>query len=172
MALVPNFETSQVLGLPSQIVFTDTSTGSDSGLTTRRIYMLTANGTYLVETGTTTDYEVWALPLATDITLDVLTQDMCLSIRVDWMTGSTVTYTKTILCLFTLYNKTFYYGLTQYQAANPTVLQDANYFANKAQLWTNITSAINATEIGGDIYNAQASLDAATYLVNNENLFF
>lgn len=174
MALTPNFQTSQVLGLPSQIVFSDTSTGSDGTITSRRITMVTASGEYLTTSGTSTTaaYETWPYPIGDDITLDVLEQDMCLNITVQWMNGTTVVYTKTILCLFTLYTKTFFYYLTQQQAANPALIQDNNYFLNKAKLWTYITSAINATEIGGDIVNSQIALDQATYLISNENMFF
>lgn len=174
MALTPNFSTSQVIGSPSEIVFTDSSTGSDGTITTRKIFMLTSQGTWLTEDGesTTSASETWAYPIGTDITLDVLPQDFCLSITVQWLAGSTVVYTKTILCLFTLYSKTFFYTLTQQQTVQPNLIQDNNYFTNKAILWTYINSAINATAIGNDITTSQLALDAAEEMISNESKYF
>lgn len=169
MALTVAFSTSQVLGEPSKIYLVDDSTGTDAAVTTRRIYLQKADGTYLVQEGTVTDYEVWALPLATGKTLDLLDKDYVLSIRVDWLNVSgTVLYTKTVLTLFSLYLKTFFYYLTQQQSASPNLIADTSYFNNKAKLWTYITSAINAVSVGGDQFGAQTALDAGTYMISNE----
>ena len=172
MALTPLFTTSQTVGLPSIITVTDTSTGSDVLVTQRRVYLIKNDGTYLVPTGTTTNYIAWAYADAS-IDIDALDKDYCLNVRVDWLNVSgTVLYTKTVLTLFSLYNKTFYYSLTQFQAANFAVTQDKNYYDNKAKLWTYIISAENAVSIGGDIGNSQLAINSATYLTDNENLFF
>jgi len=53
---VPDFTTSQTLGVPTSINFVDTSTGDLGSIVSRRIYMLTSSNEYLVEEGTTTDY--------------------------------------------------------------------------------------------------------------------
>lgn len=83
MPLTPNFTATSILGSPSTIVFTDTSTGSDSNVTERRIYLRTYNGSYLVPDGATTDYIVW--PLATNpFYLDILPVDMAFDITVVW----------------------------------------------------------------------------------------
>ena len=46
MPLVPNFTASQYSGTPSVITLTDTSTGSDVTITSRRVYLLQSNGTF------------------------------------------------------------------------------------------------------------------------------
>lgn len=121
MALTPNFSASQVEGAPSEIVLTDTSTGSDVTITQRRVYLRTPLGEFLVEEGTSEDYEVWSgFPGTTSITLDVLDKDYALTITVQWLTaGGTVVYDKTYLIGFTLYNEEFDYNLTQLLSGNP-----------------------------------------------------
>lgn len=172
MALSVDFSVTQSLANPNELAFVDLSSGSDGTVTTRRIYILTANGTYLVESGTSTDYELWPLPLATSITLDVLTQATSPSIQVDWMAGSTVAYTKTELYDFPLQLYLFQYQLSQTQISNPTIVQDTNYYGNKIKLLVNIKDAETSIDLMSDIYNGQNSLDMGTYLVNNESLFF
>ena len=94
--LTPNFTASQSSGLPSNILLTDTSTGSDSSIVARRVYLLQADGTYLVPTGTTTQYILWAYADST-ISIDVLSQDTALSITVNWVdTNGDTVETKTI----------------------------------------------------------------------------
>jgi hypothetical protein len=172
MALTPLFTSSQTVGLPNIITITDTSTGSDVLVTQRRVYLIKQDGTYLVPVGTTTSYIVWDYA-DVSIDIDALDKDYCLNVKVDWLNVSNaVLYTKTSLTLFSLYNKTFYYSLTQFQAANFAVTQDTNYYNNKAKLWTFIISAENAVSIGGDIGNSQLAIDSATHLTDNENLFF
>ena len=83
MPLVPNFTASQYSGTPSVITLTDTSTGSDGTIAKRRVYLLQANGTFLVPAGTTTEYIEWDL-VDVSIALDVLSQDSALSITVQW----------------------------------------------------------------------------------------
>ena len=65
MPLSPNFNASQTVGLPSVINFLDTSTGSDLNITGRRVYFQTSSGSFLVESGTSTDYELWPLTSGT-----------------------------------------------------------------------------------------------------------
>lgn len=175
MPLTPNFTTSQQAGLPSNVIVTDTSTGSDVAIVARRVYLTNYAGEYVVADGTTTDYTPW--PLAqSSISINCLTQDSALQVTVEWVDVSgVVLYTKTSLAGFTLYNLTFYYSLTQGQAAvgNPSyILQDNNYFNNKSKLKTLIDSGNNAITLGYDITSAQECYDLATYLVTNQNLYF
>jgi hypothetical protein len=175
MPLVPNFSTSQQAGLPSNVIVTDTSTGSDVAITGRRVFLVNYAGEYVVPSGTTTNYVVW--PLAqTSISINCLTADSALSVTVNWVNSAGVTlYTKTSLAGFTLYNLTFYYSLTQGQAAvsNPSfILQDTTYFQNKSKLKTLIDSGNNAITLGYDITSAQECYDLATYMVTNQNLLF
>jgi hypothetical protein len=58
MPLVENFSATQYVATPNLLVLDDTSTGSDAGITVRYVYLQKADGSYLVEEGTTTDYEV------------------------------------------------------------------------------------------------------------------
>ena len=175
MPLTPNFSTSQAVGEPSVITVTDTSTGSDAAIASRRVYLVDYEGNYVVASGTTTAYTPW--PLAqTSIDIDCLTEDMALSVVVTWNdAGGVQLYTKTVLTGFTLYNETFYYSLTQGQAAvsNPSyILQDNGYFDNKSRLRTLIDSGDQAIALGGDITSAQECYDLATFMVTNQNNYF
>ena len=175
MPLTPNFTTSQQVGLPSNVIITDTSTGSDPAIVDRAVFLVDYQGNFVVPTGTTTNYVLW--PLAQpSISIDCLTQDTALAITVNWVDALGVTlYTKTVLAGFTLYNETFYYSLTQGQAVvgNPSyILQDSNYFQNKSKLRCLIDSGDQAVTLGYDITSAQECYDLATYMTASQNLFF
>ena len=172
MPLTPNFTASQFSGTPSVITLSDTSTGSDVAITSRRVYLLQANGTFLVPAGTTTDYVVWDL-VDTSIDLDVLSQDSALSITVQWMSSTnTIVTSKTISFAFTAYNETFYYGLTESQVANSNLSASTNWYQTKLVLRVEIDSADQAITFASDIYSAQAALNRATYISTNQALFF
>ena len=172
MPFVPNFTASQYSGTPSVITLTDTSTGSDVTIASRRVYLLQANGTFLGPAGTTTDYIVWDL-VDTSIDLDVLSQDSALSITVQWMSGiQTVVTSKTISFAFTAYNETFYYGLTESQVANSNLSASTNWYQTKLILRVEIDSADQAITFASDIYSAQAALNRATYISTNQAYFF
>ena len=172
MPFVPNFTASQYSGTPSVITLTDTSTGSDVTIASRRVYLLQANGTFLVPAGTTTDYIVWDL-VDTSIDLDVLSQDSALSITVQWMSGiQTVVSSKTISFAFTAYNETFYYGLTESQVANSNLSASVNWYQTKLVLRVELDSADQAITFASDIYSAQAALNRATYISTNQAYFF
>lgn len=175
MPLVPNFTTSQQAGLPSNVIITDASTGSDGAIVSRRVFLVNYAGEYLVADGTTTNYTVW--PLAqSSISIDCLDQDTAVQITVNWVNSAGVTlYTKTSLAGFTLYNETFYYSLTQGQAAisQPSyILQDTTYFSNKSKLRVLIDSGNQAVTLGYDITTAQICYDLATDMVSNQNYLF
>jgi hypothetical protein len=176
MPLVPNFSTYQLGGSPSVIYVQDTSTGSDVAIASRRVYLTDYEGNYVVPDGTTTDYVVWTLAVGNTIAIDCLTQDMALSITVEWLdAGGVVLYTKTVLSGFTAFNETFYYSLTQGQAAisQPSfILQDTTYFSNKMKLRVLLDSGNQAITLGYDITSAQLCYDLATVMVTNQNLYF
>lgn len=172
MALTPNFATSQVIGSPSIVVLEDTSTGSDVAITQRRVYLQTAAGTYLVPAGTSTDYIAWSYASATK-SIDALSKDYAISITVQWLNvADAVLYTKTILVDLTLYSEQFAFNLCQTESSNPSILQDDNYLMNALRLRLNIDNSQNAVDIGGNIYIAQAALDKANYLIQNQQFFF
>jgi hypothetical protein len=172
MPLTVNFSATQILGEPSEIVLTDTSTGSDNTITQRRVYIETFNGSYLVESGTTTDYEAWDIA-EESIVLDVLTKDYAVSIKVEWLTAANaVVYSKTAKSGFTLYNETFDYGLTQMLAANPLLINDNSFFDNKISLRNYIDSGNQALTYAGDLYATQQCYDKATELRVNSKYYF
>ena len=175
MPFVPNFTTSQQAGLPSNVIITDASTGTDAAIVSRRVFLVNYAGEYLVADGTTTNYTVW--PIAqSSISIDCLDQDTAVQITVNYVDAGGVTlYTKTSLAGFTLYNETFYYSLTQGQAAisQPSyILQDTTYFSNKSKLRVLIDSGNQAVTLGYDITTAQICYDLATDMVSNQNYLF
>lgn len=172
MPFSPNFSTSQVLGLPNQIVFTDTSTGSDSNIASRRVYMQTAANIYLVELGTTTNYEVWSI-LDTTVTYDVLSKDYALYVTVEWLNASNIVlYNKQFLLGYTLYNESFDYQMTQRLTGNPLLINDDSFFEYKSELRVSIDSGDQAISLASNIYNAQQAYDRATKLRVNSQYYF
>jgi len=172
MAIVENFTATQALGFPSQIAFTDTSTGSDGAIASRRIYLVDYSGNYIVEDGTSTDYEVWAYADAT-ITLDLLEIDMALYITVQWLnSGGGVLYEKTELTLFRLYSITYYIYLIKTQSSNIKLRENANFYLNEIRLLCSMQEAYDAVYYAGDIASAQAALTRAKQLVDNPSYFF
>lgn len=179
MPITASFSTSQSVGSPSEIILTDSSSGSDITATTRRIYIVNAAGEYITESGTTTAVAYTEFPLAdgSEITLDVLDEDMALYVTLTYnnVSGGVVA-TVTNLRGFTLYNETFYYALTQAQAMQnqppPMIMQDSTYYTSKGILRTEIDAGNNAIAYGSDIVSAQACYDRATYMVTNQNTYF
>ncbi len=174
MPLTVNFTATQVSGEPSEIVLTDTSTGTDVTVTQRRVYVQASDGTYLVEDGTTTEYEAWGdFPADTSITLDLLDKDYAVTITVQWLTaGNTVVYDKTLIYGFTLYNETFDYLLTQLLSGNPLLVNDNGFFNHKSTLRTLIDSGNQALEQADDVFGAQQCYDQATELRVNSPYYF
>lgn len=172
MPFVANFTASQFSGTPSVITLTDTSTGSDVTIAKRRVYLLQANGTFLVPQGTSTDYIQWDL-VDTSIDLNVLSQDSALSITVQWLTSANAVVTsKTISFAFTAYNETFFYGLNQNLVGNSNLSASTDWFQWMADLQLQIDSAQQAITFASDIYTAQAALNRATYISTNSSYFF
>jgi len=162
MAIVANFTISQVIGEPSEVILQDTSTGSDSNITQRRVYLNTASNTKLVPEGTSTEYIPWTYA-SSSITIDALDKDYALSITVQWLDGSdTVLYDKTIICGLTLYNETFDYQMTQMLSGNPLLINDDGFFEKKSELRTNIDSGNQALTFASDVFGAQQCYDLAT----------
>lgn len=170
MPLTVSFSIGQDQYLPSTVVAVDTSTGSDSSVTQRRIFVQGANGNYYVPTGTTTNYTQWSYGSPT-ISLNILTDDIAAVVTVQWLdVGNNVLYESAQTYCFPLFSKQFAYSLIQ--GLVPPVTLDTNYSTNLANLWTAIDGAINAVEVGGDIFASQNCLNQAIYLKNNQNLFF
>lgn len=167
MALTPNYTIAQTTD-PSQLVFTDISTGSDGAITDRKIILLNAAGNPV---GGPFDW-----PIAqSSITIAPLTADTALNTQVNWLNnGGSVLYTKSLLFAAVQYAEQFYYSLTQQQAAtsNLNILNDAPYFQNKSMLRTLIDSAVQAIQVGADIFSSQFCMSIYQQMLNNPNLYF
>lgn len=162
MALSPNFAISQVFGLPGTITLQDTSTGSDGAIVARRVYLRKAANTFLVPTGTSTEYISWAYA-SSSISINALDKDYALDVIVQWLNNSSaVLYDKTILAGLTLYNETYSYQLTQMLSGNPLLINDDGFFERKSTLRDNIDSGNQALELAADIFGAQQCYDYAT----------
>lgn len=178
MAISPSFTMSQNSGSPSVVTVTDTSTGIDTEITSRRVFLLQSDGTYLVPSGTTTNYTVWPIVNTTTrfptvFGLNVLTQDTALSITVQWLNVSNVVIqTVTNSYAFTAYNETFYYGLTESQVANSNLTASTNWYQTKLILRVELDSATQAITFASDIFSAQSALNRATYISTNQAYFF
>lgn len=171
MALTPNFTSQESLASNNLVTFTDTSTGSDGTITTRQIYIQLADGTYLVPAGTSTSYISWAYSNSS-ITVDILSQSTAASVTVKWLAGSSVVYTKTIVMCWDLYDYMFDLQLMANQTADPSIIQDTNYYSNWFRFLTNTWNAENAITAGSDIYSAQNLLNKNTYMIQNESKYF
>lgn len=173
MALTPAFTVGQSASAPADVVFTDTSTGSDAAVTQRRIYVTDSNGTAVVPSGTSTTYVAWALASNPVTVSDLLTQDIACTITVQWLNSSnTVLYTSTdVFCLREFNIQQFIY-LIQNQALNPAIVQDTSYFNNLCQYWINIVGADTMITEAEDLSGSQACLNRATLMLNDESFYF
>lgn len=172
--LTPNFTASQNSGSPSVCTFVDTSTGNDSDITQRRIYLLQANGEYLVPSGTTTDYVQWDYAQSS-ISLEVLSQDTALSVTVEWLdVSNAVLYTKTIAFGFDAFGQNFLYGLSDGQVpiVFPPVVLSTDYYKNKVQFYCYLISASQAISYASDIQKAQAAYDSDQNMISNSSIYF
>lgn len=172
MPFVESFSVSQNSNSINILTLTDTSTGSDSAIVSREIFITTGDGTPIVPAGTITPFIVWALANAS-INLNIISQDFALQIIVNWLdVNGSVLYTTGNVYLFTAYTEQFIYGLTQLQAANPIIPADNDFYSNKMQLRVLVDSATNAVAIASDQMAAQSCLNQAAYMISQKNLFF
>lgn len=172
MPLSPAFTVGQSVTAPYNVVFTDTSTGSDVAVVSRRIYVTNSQGAYVVQSGNSNDYITW--PLATNpITVDLLDEDIAVNVLVQWLdAGNAVLYElDNDYCLREFNIQQFIY-LIQQQALTPGVVQDTNYYSNLSQYWINIVGANVMIEDASDLAGSQNCLNRATYYLTNESNFF
>lgn len=171
MSFIPNFTVSQIPATPSNILITDTSTGSDPAITQRRIYLEDSNGNYIVPSGVTTSYIPWVTTPTKN--LDVLSQDSALFIKVEWCDQfGYVLYNMSANYCFSQYNKQYFYYLIQVQSQTYNIIQDNRYWQNMGAYWANIVGAVKAVELGNDIFASQVCLNRATNMMNNATNFF
>lgn len=153
---------------PGTFILTDTSTGSDGGLTGRTVSLYKQDGTLLVA----------AIPWAisnSSITLNVFTQDYALRISVAWASSSPLappsTYVYALLYTFTGFLKYFWYQQIQRVAANP-VLSTQRSFKQSLCLLDLYIDCANLATTQNDQTNAQLMLNSAYYLQQNQTSFF
>lgn len=169
--LTPNFTSTESLSSPSNITFTDTSTGSDSNVINRRIYVALADGTFLVPSGTTTSYINWSYS-DSSITLNLISKSQAANVTVIWSDGTTDLYTKTILMEWDLYDYLFLFYLLQVQTSQPSIINDTNYYNNCLIMIVNLFNSENAVLLMDDLYSSQGALDKNFYMMNKQPLFF
>lgn len=174
MSFIPNFTVTQSSDITTFSIV-DSSTGSDSNITTRRIYLQLSDGSYLVPSGNTTDYIVFPIVagIGDSIDLEVLNTDYAIDITVEWRSNSAALYTSSEDYGFSNYEKQELYNLTSTaQASNPTIIQDETYLMSKLKLFESVVSGDNAIEQGADISSAQQCYDRGLAIVANSNFYF
>ena len=172
MPLIPNFSVTQIVSTPSIINIEDTSTGSNVAITKRRVYLQASDGSYLVPTGVTTEYNNWVLANTT-VSINCLTKDYAIKIVVQWLdVNNAVINDKTVYYGFTLYGETFDYGLTQNLTANPTLSNDNNFMNNKELIRNFIDSGNNAIAFNSDTFSAQICYDKVTDMISEAQYLF
>lgn len=172
MPFNPSFSLSQTLGSESEVVATDTSTGSDGAITGKRLYLQIANGTFLVESGVSTDYNVWTLA-NTSQTFDLLPKDVGVLATTEWIdTNGIVLYSSQQYKGFTLYNETFADQLVETLSGNPLLINDNNFWINFSKLRDCIDSGNQAIERFSDLYAVQQCYDRGTALRLSSQYFF
>lgn len=160
---------------PTSFTITDTSTGSDTNLTDRNIYLYEASGALLLPAVATTNYIDW--PIAAGSTLAItglLTQDYSLNIVVNWISSSPEmggVYTYALLYTFTGNTTLFINGLIQEIAANPALQNSYNFMGNLAWMYVYLNNALNATAFMQQ-FSAQQALNLAQNLIVNQSLYF
>lgn len=165
MPLVPNF-TGVGTSDPSAILIVDSSTGSDVAITNRVITLYKTDNTVL---GT------FQFPLSagSSITINPLTRDIALSIKLDWVNNVGVPiYTFSIINAFVQYVLLFLEGLTQTQISNPNIANDTNFMGNKYRVFTEMQSALNAINTGQSLSAAQSCILRYQNYIVNSNLYF
>jgi len=176
MSFTPNFSITQSQSSPNLITIADTSVGSDSNVVIARVFFQKSDGTYLVPSGTTTNYVQISCngsgKFATTI-IDLLDRDYALSVKVDWLNNAhTVLYTLTQVFLFKAYSENFDYGLVSAMASQPNLATDATFLSNKRRVRLLIDSAEQAINYGTDINAAQFCLDDLYNIIQNQSFYF
>lgn len=173
MSLSPAFSISQSVATPSDVTFTDDSSGSDSNITQRRIYVTDNNGNAVVPSGTSTSYIAWPYASNPLTVLDLLEEDLAVTIVIQWLdVSNTVLYSSTDTFCLRAFNKQEFISLIQDQALSPSVVQDTNYFQNLCQYWINIVGGNTMIEDAADLSGSQKCLNRATDMLNNEAKYF
>jgi hypothetical protein len=169
MAFNADYSLSQGLD-PTSFTLTDNSTGSDANLITRSISLYQADGSLLGGSVIPWPYSDGSTKNLTGY----LARDRALNIVVDWLSSSPIpgsVYTKSAYYGFTGNTNNFIYGLIQDIAAQPSILNDTEFYTNLSKLQTEVDSCALAISFA-DLFNAQSALDRAYYIMVNQQFFF
>lgn len=173
MALSPAFQVSQSAAVPTTVIFTDTSTGSDPAIASRRIYVSDSSGNYLVPAGTNTNYIPWPLPTNPITVTGLLTQDTAANISVQWLdSGGNVLYELGNFYPLCEQGKQFFTYLISNLSQNPGQIQDISYYTNVCKFYSFLVGGINAVQIGLDLASAQNCFNQEIQMQNNETFYF
>lgn len=159
---------------PTSFTLTDTSTGSDTNIIDRNVYLYQTNGVLLLAAGSTTNYIDWPVGPSTLAITGLLTQDYSLNILVNWISTDPIsgsTYTYSLLYTFTGNTALFINGLIQQIAANPQLENSYNFLGNLAKMYVYLQNALNATTYMQQ-FSAQGALDQIQNLIQNQSLYF
>lgn len=169
MAFAGDYSVSQGLD-PTSFTLTDTSTGSDPNLVTRVISLYQADGSLLGGSTISWPYSDGS----TKVLTGYLARDLALNIIVDWTSSSPIpgsTYTKSAYYGFVGNTNNFIYNLIQDIAAQPSILNDTDFYNNLSKLQTEVDSCALAITFA-DLFNAQSALDRAYYIMTNQQFYF
>ena len=176
MAFEGNYTLSQLS--PSSIELVDTSTGSDTNLTGRRIYLYQYNNTTIVPSNNPSGqaWIDWDIN-DTSITLDdILDTDYCLNVTVVWVSSSPQqggTYIKNNAYCFKDYNEEFMLALvSETNVALPTIVNSNSYVYNWMQMRLYVEEANEAISNASDVMNGQLLLNLANNMRDNQNYYF
>ena len=174
-SFVPSYTATQLFATPTTLRIVDTTTiNAGVTITSRKVYLLQSDGTYLVPEGTTTDYIVWSGVGTTLNIEDVLSQDFALEITVQWIidnVGVAQEYEEVALHCFAVNSEIFDFNLSLDMAQNRNLINNDNFMENKNILRVEIDSAYDAISDFQGIYASQQCLNSAKYLIDNPNLF-
>ena len=166
MPLVPSF-TITPLGDGASFVVADTSSGSDVSITDRQILIYKPDSSLLVPP---IDFP---LSDGASITLSILTEDIAVTILVNWNNNvGGVLYTFNLVWAFVQFAYLFLQQLTQTQISNPAIVNDLFFMQNKFDLFTEIQSALNAINTGKSVSAAQGCILRYQQLITDSNDYF
>jgi hypothetical protein len=180
MAFTAAESISQILGICSSFSVEDTSDYTDepkNSFTSRRIFVYDTKGNTLVPAGTTTPYIDFSFADYPDdiIELEILDWDCALFVIMELISSDpqpTSEYTVTEVTNISLcYTNQFEYGLIQDLTANPSLKNDQIWMNNLSLIQTEIDNSNEAIKYQ-DIQAAQAAIDRAKYIIDNQQFFF
>jgi hypothetical protein len=173
MSFVAAFLTTQTQGVPASVNFKDVSTGSDTNIVSRAIYIQTSSGSFLVTSGVSTQFNVWALNVNPITLSNILTSDTAAIVTVQWLDiNGNVLYVSVQVVGYTLKGETFDYYTTQKMAGNPALINDNSWFENKSLIRLFIDSGNQAISFASDTFNAQLCYNAENELILNKRQYF